>query len=581
MRIGGMTCESCQNKIQRGLAAAPGVQSAQVSYSTGDAAIVFDAGLVSLDDLAVIIEGLGYTVLPEGRAAGQGLARVAGTLALIMALSALLQHFGLLNLLVPSQLADTGIGYGMLFVVGALTSVHCIAMCGGINLSQSVPRKDATLDDRPLHQEKVLGIGQSGLERKVKGASFLAPFVPSIQYNLGRVVSYALIGGILGFVGFLIGGAANSLGSGAGGLSVPEGPMALGVPILLQGVLKLLAGLFMIVVGVNMLGLFPGLRALALRVPWPFMHRRSSSTASVHRAAPHSKAESSLPGAVPHSSSKATRQRGPFIVGLLNGLMPCGPLQSMQIVALASANPLTGALSLLFFSLGTVPLALGFGSMVAALGKRFAHAVMRVGAILVVVLGLAMLAQGGSLTGFLPPEALFLVALAFCVVGIVSHIPFATLQRRAFATAATAALMGILVACLAVPLAGQGWLIGGLVAGVSGASGASGAASSSGTSTPPVQMMDGRQLVSSTLESGGYPRITVVAGIPVRWLIEAPQGSINGCNNRMLIPEYGIEHAFKPGENVIEFTPTRTGTFRYSCWMGMIQGSITVTEEGA
>ena len=52
--------------------------------------------------------------------------------------------------------------------------------------------------------------------------------------------------------------------------------------------------------------------------------------------------------------------------------MPCGPLQSMQIVALACQNPFSGALSMFLFSLGTVPLMLGLGSLVSILGKRFA-----------------------------------------------------------------------------------------------------------------------------------------------------------------------------------------------------------------
>jgi hypothetical protein len=48
----------------------------------------------------------------------------------------------------------------------------------------------------------------------------------------------------------------------------------------------------------------------------------------------------------------------------------------------------------------------------------------------------------------------------------------------------------------------------------------------------------------------------------------------------MIIREYRIEHRFQPGENVIEFTPDKTGRFAYSCWMGMIRSSITVVAEG-
>ena len=85
-------------------------------------------------------------------------------------------------------------------------------------------------------------------------------------------------------------------------------------------------------------------------------------------------------------------------------------------------------------------------------------------------------------------------------------------------------------------------------------------------------------MVDSTLLSGQYPTITVQAGTPVKWTIQAPDGSINGCNYRMFIQEYGIAHTFEEGENVIEFTPEEAGTVPYTCWMGMIQGSIIVTD---
>jgi plastocyanin domain-containing protein len=88
------------------------------------------------------------------------------------------------------------------------------------------------------------------------------------------------------------------------------------------------------------------------------------------------------------------------------------------------------------------------------------------------------------------------------------------------------------------------------------------------------------QIVNSTLLPNRYPAIVVQQGIPVRWTINAPPGSINGCNNRFIIREYGIEHTFKQGDNVIEFLPKKTGKFSYSCWMGMIRSSITVVAEG-
>jgi plastocyanin domain-containing protein len=64
----------------------------------------------------------------------------------------------------------------------------------------------------------------------------------------------------------------------------------------------------------------------------------------------------------------------------------------------------------------------------------------------------------------------------------------------------------------------------------------------------------------------------------VEWTINAPKGSINGCNNRMILPAFGIEHSFEPGANVIRFTPEKAGRFRFSCWMGMITSTVTVID---
>jgi plastocyanin domain-containing protein len=90
------------------------------------------------------------------------------------------------------------------------------------------------------------------------------------------------------------------------------------------------------------------------------------------------------------------------------------------------------------------------------------------------------------------------------------------------------------------------------------------------------EIQNGVQIVNSTLLPNRYPAITVQQGIPVRWIINAPPGSINGCNNRFSIREYGIQHTFKPGENIIEFIPEKTGRFSYACWMNMIRSTITV-----
>ncbi|MGM9636961.1 MAG: sulfite exporter TauE/SafE family protein [Eubacteriales bacterium] len=492
LRIDGMTCPNCEARIQRMLDSTEGVLSAKVSYRTGEAELSFDEEILTLKEIRKKIGELGYRVIPDGQKNRYRFLSTLIKVAVILVLFALLQYFGLLNYLVPSALAEDGMGYGMLFVIGLITSVHCIAMCGGINLSQSLPS--------PSQKNRTINKKQAML--------------PTLLYNLGRVISYTATGFILGLVGMAIGATGG------------------GISYLFQGILKIIAGVFMVIMGVNMLGIFPGLRKISLHLP-------ASLTKKLHPSGKTSKA--------------------PLVVGLLNGLMPCGPLQSMQILALASGNPITGALSMLAFSLGTVPLMLGLGSLVSLLGRKFAAQVTTVGSLLVVVLGLSMLSQGGSLSGLFTPDLLFILAVMLAVVGLISCVPF----RKPPAKYLT---MVAVVLCTVAVLTVQGLCCPG--------------SSNSGNSTEnePSQVSDDVQTVHSTLLPGEYPNIEVKVGVPVVWTIDAPEDSINGCNYKILIEEYGIEYTFHEGENIIEFTPERTGSFFYCCWMGMIYGNITVTE---
>lgn len=332
--IDGMTCINCQNKIEQELKNTAGISKVQVSYSKGQAEIEFNPEIVTLNRIAAIIEKLDYTVIDKKQADSLKWVRRIGTLAVIILLYYLLQHFGILNLLVPSMLADSQMSYGMLFIVGLLTSVHCIAMCGGIHLSQCIPSRNA----------------------ENTSSSRINVIMPSVLYKRGTG-------------SFVYGSRICAWRSRNDSDRRIRGS---GMPLLLQGILKITAGLFMVIMGINMLGIFPALRKLQIRFP-----RKS---------------------VIKINQKKRTEKR-PFVVGLLNGLMPCGPMQSMQIIALGSGNPISGALAMLMFSLGTVPLMLGLGSLVSALGKKYTKLVMQTGAILVVVLGLAMLSQGAGLAG--------------------------------------------------------------------------------------------------------------------------------------------------------------------------------------
>lgn len=457
--IKGMTCRNCETRIANMLKECKGITkvSVKVSYEDSTAEFSYNPKQITLDTIMEQIEDLGYEARSVGQQRKELLFQAVREVLIIAIIFTLLQHFGVLNRLAPGSLAETGMGYGMLFVIGLITSVHCIAMCGGINLSQT------------LQQKAERHIGK-------------AMFGNALMYNAGRVVSYTLIGGVLGAIGSLA-GIGDSLQTSTS----------------IQGIVKIAAGLIMVVMGINMLGLVPGLRRFGIHIPIQKKKRTPKN-----------------------------RKRAPFVVGLCNGLMPCGPLQSMQIVALASGGFVSGAFSMFCFSLGTIPLMLGFGSVVSALGQKFTRHVMKIGAVLVVVMGLAMISQGNALSG----------------VG--RHLAGTVSEDRTEEDTATQDVTMI-------------------------------RSEKDATTQAETTQEDGEvQYVTSTLEPGSYPDITVKEGIPVVWTIEAPAGTVNGCNYKMLLQDFGEEVTLDEGENVIEFTPTKAGTYSYYCWMGMIQGNISV-----
>jgi sulfite exporter TauE/SafE/copper chaperone CopZ/plastocyanin domain-containing protein len=444
IRISGMTCVNCQHRIERTLKSTGGVEEATVSFNKGTASVTYDASLITREQIVRAIESLDYSVRGDDAASRSG---IIGTLFIIFALYLLIRHRGASGLALALPLAEAGMSYGMLFIIGLVTSVHCVAMCGGINLSQC--------------------IGSQG-ETSPRPESKSAIAVP-LLYNAGRVISYTVIGALVGALGSV-----------------------LTISGRFQGVVQLAAGIFMVIMGITMLNIFPALRRFIPRPPKIIAERIDEQK---------------------HSG------KGPLFIGLLNGFMPCGPLQAMQLYALSTGSPVSGAISMFLFSIGTVPLMFGIGAISSFLSKRFTARVLQIGAILVTVLGLTMFSNGWSLSGFSFPSL------------------FSTL----FPTTPSSRLASI----------GNKALV-----------------------------ESGVQRINSTLRAGAYPAITVQQGIPVKWAIDAPAGSINGCNNRMIIREYGIEYRFKQGENIIEFTPERSGRFSYSCWMGMIRSSITVVPAG-
>jgi plastocyanin domain-containing protein len=92
---------------------------------------------------------------------------------------------------------------------------------------------------------------------------------------------------------------------------------------------------------------------------------------------------------------------------------------------------------------------------------------------------------------------------------------------------------------------------------------------SSGSNIQVIKMLESAQ---------GYTpnQFTIKKGVPVRWEIEA--SADRTCASALIVPDYKIREFLKPGKNVVEFTPSQTGTIPFSCSMRMYTGSFKVIE---
>ncbi len=88
-------------------------------------------------------------------------------------------------------------------------------------------------------------------------------------------------------------------------------------------------------------------------------------------------------------------------------------------------------------------------------------------------------------------------------------------------------------------------------------------------------------IIEAPITATGYPVITVEEGKPVTINFQAAAKELNGCNNEILIPAFGIDKKLVAGDNFVTITPTEAGQYPYSCWMGMMQSTINVVKPGS
>lgn len=423
MKIDGIFCDHCKEVITKALMQDSTVQEVKIK---NDIACMSCNGKPNYNKLIKRINDLGYRTKREYISDKQGKLRQGVRLPefLIILFAILLFAWGLYRIfgynifnVIPT--INSSITYGMLIVTGLFTSIHCISMCGAINLTA------------------VFG---------EKGRSFLQP----VLYNAGRLLSYTLIGCAVGAVGSV-----------------------LSINAKVSGIIIIIAAGLMFLMALKMLGIldFPSVKCF-------------------------------------HFASGG--KRNAFIIGILNGFMPCGPLQAMQLYALSTGSALTGGLSMFLFGLGTVPLMLSMGVLVNVMKGSWRIWINKVASVLILVLSISMLNRG-------------LLSVGVNIQGVFS-------ANESYDNYISA-------------------------------------------------VMDGeRQTVETDLYYNSYGDIVVQKGIPVELHIYADEKYLTGCNEEVLLNDFGIDLKLVPGDNVIEFTPTEEGEYTYSCWMYMISNTIKVID---
>ncbi|MDR2538762.1 MAG: sulfite exporter TauE/SafE family protein [Bifidobacteriaceae bacterium] len=188
-------------------------------------------------------------------------------------------------------------------------------------------------------------------------ATELQNFRPHLFFNLGRIAGFAGLGAVLGALGSIF----------------TFSPMV-------QGILTILAAVFMLVIGLQLTGLFPRLTAFSLP---PQIAEKLGLDRQRKREYSH---------------------LGSIVLGVLTFFLPCGFTQSMQLFTVSTGSPMTGALVMGLFAVGTTPGLLLVGAVTSIMKGKAGKIALKFVGVLVVAFALSSFSSGLSVAGVRIPN---------------------------------------------------------------------------------------------------------------------------------------------------------------------------------
>lgn len=234
---------------------------------------------------------------------------------------------------------------------------HCMGMCGPLTVALALSQGDRDANEQHHPQ-------------KINSWQF------HLLLNLGRVISYALVGAALGSVGSIV---------------VASGQLA-GIGSNLRQVMAIVTGSLLIWFGIGQ-----------IKPNWlprlPFLHPLSGEI--------HSRLNSGM-------NQLSTQQQWwtPALLGGAWGLIPCGFLYTAQLKAVETGSLLAGALTMLCFGLGTAPIMLGVGISASKVSADRRSQLFRLGGWVTLAIGILTLLRSDVMVDYTGHGALLLLMLA-------------------------------------------------------------------------------------------------------------------------------------------------------------------------
>ncbi len=331
--IKGMHCASCEILIGESLKELPGVSMVKVDQKRGEAEIHYRDGQPSDTEIRRKIQDAGYDVGNKEKLAWfstnprdyKDLLRAAVILYVIYLIAKWLNLFSL------DVDSSRNSGVFVALFVGLVAGVStCMALVGGLVLGLSARHAE-------LHPE----------------ATALQKFRPHIYFNIGRIIGYAILGGVIGLLGAVFRPSTNLL-----------------------GFLTMVIGGVMVFFGLKLIEIFPVLKDKSITLP--------AGIARIFGL---------------HKEVKEYSPKGSMLMGGLTFFLPCGFTQAMQLYAVSTGSFWQGMAIMGLFAIGTAPGLLGIGGLTSIFKGRKARIFFMTAGLAVIILGSVNIANGSRLFG--------------------------------------------------------------------------------------------------------------------------------------------------------------------------------------